>query len=53
MAESLPKRVENSGGNGEISPFPTVFLPFAPNLKPLSANSFSLESSEICCLGKD
>ena len=42
-----------------ISPFPTVFstglknfLPFSSNLKLLSANSFSLEESKICCLGK-
>ena len=41
-----------------ISPFPTVFsthlefLLFSLNLKLLSANSFSLEESKICCLGK-
>ena len=29
------------------------FLPFLSNLKLLSANSFSLEESKICCLGKD
>ena len=41
------------------SPFPTVFftrlesfLPFSSNLKLLSATSFSLEGSKICCLGK-
>ena len=28
------------------------FLPFLSNLKLLSANSFSLEESKICCLGK-
>ena len=42
-----------------ISPFPTgfstrleSFLPFSSNLKLSSANSFSLEESKICCLGK-
>ena len=42
-----------------ISPFPTVlstvldnFPPFSSNLKLLSATSFSLEESKICCLGK-
>ena len=42
-----------------ISPFPTVFstcfenfLPFSLNLKLSSANSFSLEESKICHLGK-
>ena len=42
-----------------ISPFPTVFstlldnfLPFSSNLKLSSANSFSLEESKICHLGK-
>ena len=42
-----------------ISPFPTAFstlldnfLPFSSNLKLLSANSFSLEESKICRLGK-
>ena len=42
-----------------ISPFPTVFsthlenfLPFSSNLKLLSANTFSLEESKICRLGK-
>ena len=42
-----------------ISPFPTVFstclenfLPFSLHLKLLSANSFSLEESKICRLGK-
>ena len=42
-----------------ISPFPTVFstclgnfVPFSLNLKLSSANSFSLEQSKICCLGK-
>ena len=28
------------------------FLPFSSNLKLSSANSFSLEESKICCLGK-
>ena len=28
------------------------FLPFSSNLKLQSANSFSLEESKICCLGK-
>ena len=49
---------ENTVGKGEIaqqaiSPFPKVFstyleniLPFSPNLKLLSANSFSLEESK-------
>ena len=42
-----------------ISPLPTVFsthldnfLPFSSNLKLSSANSFSLEESKICRLGK-
>ena len=42
-----------------ISPFPTVFsthleefLPFLPNSKLSSANSFNLEESKICPLGK-
>ena len=42
-----------------ISPFPTVFStplenfqPFSSNLKLLTANSSSLEESEICHLGK-
>ena len=42
-----------------ISPFPTEFstrldsfLPFSSNLKLSSANSFSLEESKICRLGK-
>ena len=42
-----------------ISPFPTVFstrldnfLPFSSNLELLPANSFSLEGSNICRLGK-
>ena len=36
--------------------FPTVFLPFLPltsSLKLLSAISFTLEESKICCLEKD
>ena len=28
------------------------FLPFSSNLKLTSANSFNLEGSKICCLGK-
>ena len=43
----------------EISPFPTVFstrfenfLQFLLNLNLSSANSFSLEKSKICRLGK-
>ena len=28
------------------------FLPFSLNMKCLSGNSFSLEESKICCLGK-
>ena len=52
-------------GKGEIARheqfllFPTVFsmclesfLPFSTNLKLSSANSFSLEASKICRLGK-
>ena len=44
-----------------ISPFPTVFshsvdfenfLPFSSNLKLTSANSFTLEESKVCHLGK-
>ena len=44
---------------GAISPFSTVFstllknfLPLSPNLKLSSANSFRLEESKICRLGK-
>ena len=55
------KPFENTMGKEEIaqaiSPFPTVFsthldnfLPFLLNMKLLSANSFSLEESEICHL---
>ena len=29
-----------------------IFLPLSSNLKLSSANSFSLEESKICCLGK-
>ena len=48
---------ENIVGKGEIDPkvFSTHFenfLPFSSNLKLLSATSFSLEESKICCLGK-
>ena len=59
------KTFENSAGKGEIaplraiSPFPTVFstgfenfLQFSSNLKLSSANSFILEESKICRLGK-
>ena len=42
-----------------ISPFPTMFSillenfpPFSSTSKLLSANSFNLEESKICCLGK-
>ena len=51
------KPFENTVGKGAISPFSTVFstrsdtfLPFSSNLKLSSANSFSLEESEICRL---
>ena len=44
----------------DISPFPTLFstrfenfVPLSSNLKLSSSNSFSLEESKICCLGKD
>ena len=59
------KSFENTVGKGEIAqneqflPFPTVFstflenfLVFSSNLKLSSANSFSLEESKICRLGK-
>ena len=59
------KSFENTVGKAEIarkpaiSPFPTVFstllenlLPSSSKLRLLSANSFSLEKSKICCLGK-
>ena len=53
------KSLENSVGKGDISPFPSLFsthlenfLPFSLILKLLSANSFSLEESKICRLGK-
>ena len=59
------KLFENTLGKGEIARneqillFPTVFsthfekfLPFSSNLKLLSANSFSLEESKFCRLGK-
>ena len=61
----LYKSFENTVGKGEIarneqfllSPqcFVTIlenFMPFSSNLKLLSANSFSLESSKFCRLGK-
>ena len=53
---------ENTVGKGELARneqfllFPQCFLPvcitFSSNLEPLSANSFSLEGSRICRLGK-
>ena len=48
---------ENTVGKGEIArnEFSTHlenFLPFSSNLKLSSANTFSLEASKICCLGK-
>ena len=58
------KAFENTVGKGEIARneqfllFPQCFLfvlrtlPFSANLKLSSANSFSLEESRICCLGK-
>ena len=58
------KSFENNVGKGEIARneqfllFPVFsaclenFLPFASNLKLSSANSFSLEESKICRLGK-
>ena len=58
------KSFENNVGKGEIAHngqflFPTMFstylenfLLFLSNFILLSANSFSLEESEICCLGK-
>ena len=58
------KSFENTGKRRKcmlqaISPFPTVFSthlenipPVSSNLKLSSANSFSLEESEICRLGK-
>ena len=58
------KSFENTVGNGEIAHneqfllypvFSThleTFLPFSSNSKLSSANSFSLEASKICCLGK-
>ena len=50
--------LENTVGKGQIaflSVFSTHlenFLSFLSNLKMLSAKSFSLEESKICCLGK-
>ena len=59
------KSFENNVGKGEIARneqfllFPTVFsthlenfLPFPSNLKLLSTNSFNLEDTKICRLGK-
>ena len=58
------KHFENTVGKGEIARyeqfplFPVFstllekFLPFSSNLKLSSANTFSLERSKICCLGK-
>ena len=58
------KPFENTVGKGEIARneqfllFPVFstcldnFLPFSSNLKLSSANSFSLEESNICRLGK-
>ena len=61
----LYKPFENTVGKGEIAHnekfllFPQCFLPFSRtfchsdrNLKLSSANSFSLEESKICHLGK-
>ena len=52
------KSLEDTMGKGEIA-IPTVsstllenFPPFLSNLKMSSANSFSLEESKICRLGK-
>ena len=55
---SADKSIENTVGKGEIAPFPTVFsshlenFPSFPSDLKLSANSFNLEESKICCLGK-
>ena len=56
---SAVRSFENTVGKGAISPFPRVFstclvniLLFSSNLKLLSANSFNLEESIICCLGE-
>ena len=53
------KSFENTMRKGEIALFPSVFsthmenfLPFSSNLELSSANSFSLEESKICHLGK-
>ena len=59
------KSFENTVGKGEIARneqfllFPQCFLPdwitfchFHYNLQLSSANSFNLEKSKICCLGK-
>ena len=59
------KSFENTVGKGEIARnkqfllFPQCFVPILKticislNLKLSSANSFSLEESKTCCLGKD
>ena len=54
------KSFENTVGKGEIARntqfllFPIWFLPvnFLPTLELSSANSFRLEGSEMCALGK-
>ena len=59
------KSIENTVGKGEIARnkqfllFPQCFLAilenfpsFSSNLKLSSANSFNMEESKICCLGK-
>ena len=55
------KSFENTVGKGEIARneqflffllYLDNFLPFSSNLELSSANSFSLEGSKICCLGK-
>ena len=63
-AVDLDKSFENNVGKGDnllptISPFsigfPTLLdnsMPFSSNLKLSSANSFTLEESKICRLGK-
>ena len=61
----LYKSFENTVGKGEIPryeqfllfpqcflPICETFLPFPSNSKLLSAKSFRLEESKICCLGK-
>ena len=53
------KSFEINVGKGAISPFPIAFstlletsLPFSLNSRSSSANSFSLDESKICRLGK-